>query len=160
MAETVNQGNQNNPQNEKTFTQAQLDAIVAERLAREKERYADYETLKEKAGKFDAAEEASKTELQKATDKAAELQKQLDELKNQNKVRELREKVAGEMKVPANLLTADTEDALKAQAQAILEYARPGTYPQVRDGGEINPSGGTGGQNTAQIFKGWFDQNF
>lgn len=157
MAETVNQATQNT-QTEKTFTQAQVDAIVAERLNREREKFADYDTLKEKAGKFDAAEEAAKSELQKATDKAAELQKQLDDLKKQNTLRTLREKVAGEMKVPANLITAETEDAMKAQAQAILEYARPGTYPNVRDGGE--PHGGTGGQNTAQIFKGWFDQNF
>lgn len=159
MAETVNQATPNT-QTEKTFTQAQLDAIVAERLNREREKFADYDTLKEKAGKFDAAEEAAKSELQKATDKAAELQKQLDDLKKQNTLRTLREKVAGEMKVPVNLLTAETEDAMKAQAQAILEYARPGTYPNVRDGGEIDSHGGTGGQNTAQIFKGWFDQNF
>lgn len=157
MAETVNQAT-SNTQTEKTFTQAQLDAIVAERLNREREKFADYETLKEKAGKFDAAEEAAKSELQKATDKAAELQKQLDDLKKQNTLRALREKVAGEMKVPANLLTAETEDALKAQAQAILEYARPGTYPTVRDGGEPQ---NTGGIKTRDQFANWLNsQNF
>lgn len=158
MAETVNQATQNT-QTEKTFTQAQLDAIVAERLNREREKFADYDTLKEKAGKFDAAEEAAKSELQKATDKAAELQKQLDDLKKQNTLRTLREKVAGEMKVPANLITAETEDAMKAQAQAILEYARPGTYPNVRDGGE--PHGVTGKANTRDQFANWLNsQNF
>lgn len=155
MAETktVNQETPNPA--EKTFTQAQLDAIVNDRLARERQKYADYETLKDKAGKFDAAEEASKSELQKATDKAAELQKQLDALKGENRLRELREKVAAEMKVPTVLLTADTEDALKAQAQAILDYAKPGTYPSVRDGGEAH--GTAGAQKPRDQFAEWFN---
>ena len=33
---------------EKTFTQAEMDAIIEGRLAREKQKYADYEDLKEK----------------------------------------------------------------------------------------------------------------
>ena len=51
-------------------TQEDLDIIVGERLKREREKYADYEALKEKAAKYDQAEEASKSELQKATEKA------------------------------------------------------------------------------------------
>lgn len=150
-------GNQENPAADKTFTQAQLDAIVADRLARERQKYADYDTLKDKADKFDAAAEANKSELQKATEKADELQKKLDDLTKANKLRELREKVAGEMKVPANLLTADTEEALKAQAQSIIEYARPGSYPTVKDGGEVH---NTGGQKPRDQFANWFNNNF
>ena len=77
MAETVNQETgaagaaaQATPAQPagKTFTQAELDAIVADRLARERAKYPDYENLKAKAAKYDAAEEAGKSELQKATD--------------------------------------------------------------------------------------------
>ena len=63
MSETVNQVNQNtNNENsgttpERTFTQAELDAVIGERLSRERAKYVDYETLKEKASKFDKAEE-------------------------------------------------------------------------------------------------------
>ena len=39
---------------EKTFTQAEMDSIIEGRLAREREKYADYDSLKEKAGKYDA----------------------------------------------------------------------------------------------------------
>ena len=42
--ETVNQ-----EQATKTFTQSELDAIISDRLKRERDKYADYETLKEKA---------------------------------------------------------------------------------------------------------------
>lgn len=70
--ETVNQETQNAAENTvQTFTQQDVDRIVSERLAREKAKYEDYDTLKEKAQMYDAAEEASKTELQKAQDKAA-----------------------------------------------------------------------------------------
>ena len=65
MAETVKQ--ETNPaEPEKIFTQAELNAIVADRLSRERGKYADYEALKTKAAQFDAAQEAGKTELQKA----------------------------------------------------------------------------------------------
>lgn len=128
---------------ERTFTQAELDAIIGDRLNRERAKYADYDTLKEKAGKFDAAEEANKTELQKATDKATELEKKYNALLAENTAREMREKVAKEMNVPANLLNGATEDECKAQAKAILEFAKPGGYPAVRDKGEVHKGDGS-----------------
>ena len=59
---------------EKTFTQAELDAVLAERLQRERSKYADYASLKQKAEAYDQSVEANKTELQKATDRAEALQ--------------------------------------------------------------------------------------
>ena len=46
---------------ERTFTQSELNAIIGDRLAQERKKYADYDELKGKAAKFDEAEEASKT---------------------------------------------------------------------------------------------------
>ena len=71
MAETVNQETngtaaETQENEQRTFTQAEMNAIIQDRLTRERGKYADYETLKAKAAKFDAAEEAGKTELQKA----------------------------------------------------------------------------------------------
>ena len=51
-------------QEEHTFTQDEMNAIIADRLSREKSKYADYDELKKKALAFDEAEEASKTEQQ------------------------------------------------------------------------------------------------
>lgn len=127
---------------EKTFTQAELDTIVADRLARERAKYPDYESIKAKAAKFDAAEEAGKSELQKAKERAEALQTELDGLKKVNQLRELRASVAKEKGVPEALLTGETEEACKAQADAILAFAKGGNaYPPVRDGGEVNNSG-------------------
>ena len=121
--ETVNQGNTQATENpEKTFTQAEVDAIVGDRLKRDRQKYADYDALKEKADKFDQMEEASKSELQKAVEQAAALKNELDSIKAENMVRDIREKVANETGVPASLLTATTEDECTDQAKAILAY--------------------------------------
>lgn len=62
-------------QEERTFTQAELDKVLKERLDRERrksaEKFADYDTLKDQASKYAAIEEAQKTELQKAQEKLA-----------------------------------------------------------------------------------------
>ena len=161
MAETVNQvqteTNGNGNSNEtpaKTFTQAEVDAIVEGRLQRERAKYADYDSLKDKAGKYDAQIESEKTDLQKATERAAELEKELNGMKHAETVRGVREKVAKEKGVPVNLLTADTEEACKTQADAILEFAQPSGYPTVKDGGETKA---TGKKSTADLFADWFN---
>lgn len=88
---------------EKTFTQEELNTIINDRLSREKAKYADYEDIKAKAAKFDEQEEANKSELQKALDKAASLQTQLDTLNKANDVRAVRDKVSATTGVPATL---------------------------------------------------------
>ena len=80
----------------RTFTQDELNAIVGKRLAEEKGKYADYEELKKKAAAFDEAEEAQKSELQKATERADQLQSQLDKMLKADEIRKVREKVAAE----------------------------------------------------------------
>lgn len=53
-----------------TFTQADLERILGERLAREREKFKDYEDLKKKAAEFDKQQEAQKSDLQKAQEAA------------------------------------------------------------------------------------------
>lgn len=59
---------------DKALSQADVDRIVGERLARERAKFADYEDLKTKAAQLDAIEEAKKDELQKAQERATELE--------------------------------------------------------------------------------------
>lgn len=135
----------------KTFTQEEVNSIVAGRLADERKKYADYSELKKKAEAFEAYEEGQKSELQKANDKAAELQKQLDAIQNETRIRDLRERISQETGVPANLLTASEEDDCRAQAEALKAWATP-AYPQVRDGGEPQ---GVPQRSTEQQFAEW-----
>ena len=116
----------------------------------------DYETLKDKAAKFDQAEEAGKSELQKAQETVANLQGELDRLRAADTARQIRDKVSAETGVPANLLTEDTEEACKAQAAARQQYAGgKKKYPDVPDGGEVTHSGGG---KTRDQFKDWFSE--
>ena len=122
----------------KTFSQEEVNAIVGDRLKREREKYADYESLREKAAKLDEIEEASKSELQKATERAQQLEAELTGLRKADELRKIRESVANETGVPANLLSGEDEETLKSQAMAIKAYASNGNaYPQIKDGGEV-----------------------
>jgi hypothetical protein len=56
----------------KTFTQADLDRIVGERLTREKAKYADYDDLKTKAAEADKLRQERETENEKAVREAGE----------------------------------------------------------------------------------------
>ena len=119
MVQTTTTGTSTNQEviatpTEKTFTQADVDRIA----------------------KFDEAEEANKSELQKALDKANALQAELDGLKSANAVREIREEVSRETGVPASLLTANTKEDCEAQARAIAEFKGQNAYPAVKDGGD------------------------
>lgn len=143
-------------QGEKTFTQEQVNAIVGDRVKQERSKYLDYESLKEKAAKFDAAEEANKTELQKATEKADALQKELDALKAEGAVRQIREEVATANGVPSSLLSGTTKEDCEAQAKALLEFAGKSGYPQVKDGG--TPKNVPSGKETRDQFAEWFDK--
>ena len=159
MSETVNQGSNVNNAAEtgKTFTQSEMEAIIETRIGKERAKYGDYEDLKAKAAKYDEMEAASKTELQKATEKVTALQDELKSIKKQNEVRGIREEVAKANGIPANLLTAETREECEAQAKSLLEFAGSQKgYPVVRDGGETNKSVKL---STNQQFAEWFNQH-
>ena len=116
-ARTTAAGEQQEP---RTFTQEEVNSIVADRLNRERAKYADYDDLKAKASQYD-------------TTKA-----QLDALNSANARRDMIARVAAATGCPAELLTGDTEEACTAQAQAITAFAKsqqPAGYPNVKDGG-------------------------
>lgn len=159
MSETVNQekATVNPAPDQRTFTQDEVNAIVNDRLGREKAKYSDYDALKEKASKFDQLEEANKTELQKITDKATALESELKALKKANEIQKVRAEVAKAQNVPAELLTADTKEECEAQAKQILSFvsAQQG-YPTLADGGEANASKAGAERD---LFKQWMTGN-
>lgn len=114
-----------------------------------------------------ANNEIERLKLQPAVPADKELQAQLkaatDELtslKQANTLRDLREKVSKETGVPAALLTGETEDACKSQAEAIKAYSQaqpPAGYPKIPDGGEVRvPASGSARDKFAE----WMNTNF
>lgn len=132
-------------QQERTFTQAELDAIVRDRLKREREKYADYTELRKKAEAYDAAEEASKSELQKAVERAEKAESELSSLKEAQERAELVARLAAEKGVDADMLARMSGD-VAANADWLAEHdaARP-KFPNVPDNGEVS-SPSTGNQ--------------
>ena len=131
-------------QPERTFTQAEMDAIIGDRLKRERGKYADYDELKAKAEKFDAAEEAGKSELQKAVERADALAKELEAVKAKQARLDLIAAVAKDTGVDADLLGAmngTTEDEVKANAELLKAKfaAVPGYKPDPHDNGGARP---------------------
>jgi DNA repair exonuclease SbcCD ATPase subunit len=101
---------------------------------------ADLETAQKRIQELEKAG----NDLQAAKERATALETELNGLKDANRIRDIRAAVAKETGVPMELLTADSEDACKAQAKGIQDYAKGGNYPEVKDGGETPTPATTG----------------
>lgn len=99
------------PDPPRTFTQTELDKIVQDRLAREAKKYDGFDDLKTKAAEFDKLQEAQKTELQKATDRAAEFEKKAADAETRAKETALRAAIIAEA-AKKNVVDPDAAAAL------------------------------------------------
>ena len=143
---------------EKTFTQAEMDAIIGERLARERSKYADYDEVKAKAAKFDEAEEASKSELQKAVEERDKLKAQVDRLNAEKAHADAVAKAAAEHGVDAALLARMSGDVDENAQFLKAQMAGKPMYGHVPDAGEsVPPSANkTNGEMFAEVVEGMF----
>ena len=130
---------------ERTFTQSELDAIVRDRLKREREKYADYADLQTKAKAYDEAQEAAKSELQKAVERAERAEAELTTMRQEQERSALVAKLAAEKGVSAEMLARMAGDvAENAEWLAAHDATKP-KYPSVTDRGETS-SPSTGNQ--------------
>lgn len=151
MDETVNNNQAAEVKPEaRTFTQEEVDKMIGARIYEERSKYADYAEVKAKAEKYDALEGESK----KAKETIGELSGKISVLQREIETRNAREKVSAETGVPASLLTGETEEACKTQAEAILNWKGPRqNYPDAHDAGEVN---GFSGGKTRDQFADWY----
>lgn len=124
---------------DKTFTQSEVDAIIGDRLKRERQKYADYDELKTKAAAYDEAEEASKSELQKAVEERDALRARIDKLEADKAHADAVAKAASEHGVDAELLARMTGDVEENAVFLKQQMAAQPRYGQVPDFGEVNP---------------------
>lgn len=97
------------PEPDQTFTQADVDRIVKERVQRERAKYADYDDLKAKAGSATTLEE-----------RVAEIERQAKE----SEARALRAEVANAKGLTPNQskrLVGSTREELEADADDLLK---------------------------------------
>lgn len=127
----------------RTFTQEEFNSLLAREKRSLRDKYADYDELKAKAAQLDALKEAEKTDLEKAQDALAAMQKERDEAIAERDARQAEidhaaavQKVATEYNVDAALLARMSGD-VDENAQFLAEQAKSvQKYPNVRDGGE------------------------
>lgn len=161
---------------EKTFTQADLDRIVKERLDREKGKYADYATLKQAADKLKEIEDAQKTETEKLQERLQQLENQATQTAAENKRLKLTAKIAS---IAGTMGAVDPNDPNFQQATQAIDPDGDGADEQIKKSIEalkaqrpylfgkaqphletFNPEGGGGGvgetddQKRARLFGG------
>ena len=130
-------------------SQEALDAIVRERLARERRKYADYDELKEKAARLDEIEAANKTDLEKAQQRIAELEKAERDRAEADRVRGVRDKVAKATGVPAELIAGDDEESMTEFAKQVAAFAKQPAAPKVGESGKFAAKAKPGGKDDA-----------
>ena len=141
-------------QTERTFTQTDLDKIVADRLARERAKYADYDTLKSKAEQLEAA---NKSEIEKMAERAAKaeaaLEKERREAKRATLTAEAKAAALG-LKFKADKLDRvlrlidlnddSTNETVTAALQTLSkEMPELLERPTIANTGAVNPARGT-----------------
>lgn len=102
-------------------SQAELDRIIGDRVARERAKFADYDALKAKAQQFDSAKAASQTEAEKTAEQIAELQKKLADTQTTALRARVQAKHGISDEDAALFLTANDEATLNKQAERLSE---------------------------------------
>lgn len=102
-------------------SQEDLEAVLKDRLERERRKFADYDELKAKAKQLDELQDANKSELEKIAEKAAAAEERARALEVEN----LRWRVAAKHGISDEdaelFLTGTDEETLTKQAQRLAE---------------------------------------
>lgn len=134
-------------------SQADLDRILGERLARQRAQFAGFDELKAKAAKFDEHEAKNKTELEKLTEtaKANEARAAAAELAL---IKRDAAEAAGLPKSWADRLKGATKEELEADAKELAkDLPAPTTSPgTVRPVADLRPGALPAAAGTAGAF--------
>lgn len=100
-------------------TQADMDRIIADRISRERGKYADYDDLKAKAAEHDKAVEAQKSEAQKAVERATVAEAKVAAYEAERQVAAWKADVSKTSGVPAVALAGSTLEEITAHAELL-----------------------------------------
>lgn len=100
-------------------TQDDLNRIIKERVDRERAKYADYNDLKTKATKYAEFEESQKSEVQRATERAEALERELHTIRTKEQVATWKAQVADATGVPVDVLAGSTLEELQAHGEKL-----------------------------------------
>jgi hypothetical protein len=114
---------------ERTFTQSEMDATIRDRLARERQKYADYKDLQDKAAKLQEIEDANKSELEKMQERLRELETTAKQAAAENQRLKLQAHVAT---IAGELGAVDPHDANFMIATQAIDPDGDGVEKDIR----------------------------
>lgn len=123
-------------------SQADLDRILGDRLARERAKFADYDEVKAKAAEFDKVSEASKSEIQKALDRAAAAEKEAEGYRQREQVQKWARDIVKGSSIPADVLRGGTEEELRAHFEQLKALAPAAPRRTAVPAGKADAGGG------------------
>lgn len=100
-------------------SQEDFERRLAKRLERERSKFADYDEVKSKAAKLEELEQASKTELQLALERAEAAEKQIGAAT----LSALHARIAADTGVPVEMIHGEDEETARASAQKVLDWS-------------------------------------
>lgn len=107
-------------------TQEDLNAIIKDRIDRERRKYADYEDLKAKAARLDEVEAAHAAAMAQATERAEEAERLAAERTHALDLRMIAEEY-GIATADLDFIDAPDADAIRGKAQRFAERHKGGT---------------------------------
>lgn len=142
-------------------TQDDLNKVIADRVNRERAKYADYKDVKAKAAKLDELEQANQSEAEKAAKRVAELEAEL----NQTRSESLRLKIAGANGITDAddielFLTGTDEETLTRQAKRLADRDadRKKNGNRVPNEGTSTSSNSDGNPDEREFVRGLFSE--
>lgn len=145
---------------ERTFSQTEVDRIIGDRLAREREKYGDYEDLRAKATKLDELEDAKKSDEQKLLERIEAAEKRVTEAESRAQKSDLqlmRARVGaakGLSPALAARLAGTTEEEITADADDLLASMASSAAAAGDGNGSGSGAGGGGGRVLDQGTRG------
>jgi len=141
------------------FTQSEIDSdIIPKRLERERKKFADYDTLKETAGKVETIKSEYESKLKEKDTKIGELSTEVTTAKlGTTKV-----KIASEFKLSdeaQEFLTGDTEDKLREQAEKLSKVGGGKKVVVTKKGKPTDDDDKTGSKSIARNLFGRKDSD-
>lgn len=140
---------------ERTFSQADVDRMIADRLSREQKKYADYDALKAAKEELDKLKDGQKSELEKANAAREKAEAKAKEFEAKVKLMELnalKSKLAAEAGIPAEFadrIRGEDEASIKTDIESLKKL-----FPQKAAGGQGAPQAGNAPKTDLQTLYG------
>ena len=125
-------------------SQDDFDALVKDRLARERAKFADYDQLKTRAEQAESAKAAAEAERDTLTQRASAAEQWKTDREAADALATVRDEVAKAAGVPAAALRGTTKEELQAHAEALKPLLRgpvlpdPGKTPDKSAAGDAD----------------------